>query len=89
MQNDYQIKANLMLYAFFNDYFAYGTLIYKRKDGKYKILCDGEVYYYTLHELAKEWNCLSREDQEEIFQYWLNDCERDDKPVFPDEHQLK
>lgn len=71
MQNDYQIKARLMLFGLENDYFAYGTIVEKRKDGKYKIIADGETYYNTLHQLADEWDQLDKKEQTDIIDFWI------------------
>ena len=71
MKTDYRIKAGLMLFGLENDYFAYGTIVEKRKDGKYKVIADGEVYYHTLHQLANEWDQIEEDLQKDIVNYWV------------------
>ena len=51
-----KIKAILMLYGLSRDYFSYGTTIKKRKDGKYKVETMEGTWYYTLKDLAYEWD---------------------------------
>ena len=56
MSGEKRLKAELMLFGLENDYFAYGTLVTKLKNGKYRVYADGETYYYTLTQLAEEWD---------------------------------
>ncbi len=67
---DYRFKANLLLFALCRDYFAYGTYIEKRKDGKYNIYCDGEKTTETLHDLANDYDTLSNEEKSEILELY-------------------
>ena len=50
------LKSTFMLYALNKDYFSYGTSIEKRKDGKYKVTTMEGTWYYTLKDLAYEWD---------------------------------
>ena len=73
MEANYQAKATLMLYGLHHDFFAYGTIVTKLASGKYKVVVDGEVYYYTLHDLANEWDQIDLDDKIQIATYWAEE----------------
>lgn len=62
----YKEKANFMLHALIHDYFGYGTIVTKLKSGKYKIIVDGEKNYYTLHQLAEDYDSLGIDEINDI-----------------------
>ena len=67
------LKAELMLYALENDYFAYGTLVTKLKNGKYKVIAEGETYYHTLHSLVEEFDLVDDDCKRDIVKDYYNE----------------
>ena len=68
LTNVKRIKAELMIFALKRDYFAYGTIVEKMANGKYKVIVDGEKAYYTLTQFSYEWDQVPQEIRETILE---------------------
>ena len=65
-----RLKAELMIFAIKHDFFGYGSTITRLANGKYKAVVDCETYYYTLKELANEFNNLDTNEIKNILNYY-------------------
>lgn len=63
-------KLELMTFAINNDFWEYGSRCYKRKDGKYIAIVDGERTTYTAKGLIKEFEGLEAKTKREILSYY-------------------
>ena len=59
MNGKQRVKAELMIFALNHDYLCYGSSATKQKSGKYKVVVDDQVNYYTLKALAEEFDMLN------------------------------
>lgn len=64
------LKKELMAFAIDNDFFGYGSRCYKRSDGRYVSIVDGEREIYSGKELAAEWDTLDLDDKQNIIRYF-------------------
>lgn len=65
-----RLKKELMVFAIDNDFFGYGSRCYKRSDGRYVSIVDGEREIYSGRELAAEWDMVDLDDKKDIIRYF-------------------
>lgn len=64
------LKLELMVFAIDNDFFGYGSICYKRSDGRWVSIVDCEKYVYSGKQLAAEWDALDEDDKKNILEYY-------------------
>lgn len=64
------LKKELMVFAIDHDFFGYGSRCYKRSDGRYVSIVDGEKAIYSGKDLATEWDTLDLDDKQNIIRYF-------------------
>lgn len=67
------LKLELMVYAIKSDYFGYGSICEKRKDGRWISIVDGEKTVYSSSQLAAEWDMLYESDRKDILRFFIKD----------------
>lgn len=67
------LKLELMVYAIKNDYFGYGSICEKKKDGRWVSIVDGEKTVYSGKQLAAEWDMLYESDRKDILRFFIKD----------------
>ena len=75
------IKGDLALYALEHDFFGYGTIVVRHASGKYRAIVEGEVYYLTLKDLAKQFDELDDYDRRDIIEAYAKDILLQDKDL--------
>ena len=67
------LKLELMLYALEYDYFDYGTVIEKHRNGRYTIYIDGEKISKSKSDLVKDFGELDNRMISEIIMGYTTD----------------
>ncbi len=71
MTHQDHLKVELMVFAIKHDFFGYGSQIWKRKDGKYVCIVDGERSVCTCKDLISDFDTIDGYILEDIMNYYL------------------
>lgn len=75
------LKLELMVYAVNADVFGYGSQCYKRSDGKWISIVDGERFEQSGKELADNFDTLPVEEQKLILDYYFDEVLKGGTPI--------
>ena len=64
------LKLELMVFAINNDFFGYGSVCNKQKNGRWVSIIDGEKRVDSAKSLAANWDTLDEEDKKNILEYF-------------------
>ena len=73
MTSKEHLKKELILYALKNDFFSYGTLVKKWKNGKYHVYAEEGPYTFTAKDLVYQWDQLDNKTREDILNAYFED----------------
>ena len=73
MTSQQHLKKEIMVYAISHDHFGYGSQCYRRADGKWICIVDGERYEYIGEGLAEQFDELDLEQKVDIIKDYFSD----------------
>lgn len=68
-----RVKAELMIHAIRNDFFGYGSICEKQPNGYYRTIVDGEQFFFSLKQMAMDWDTLDDDEKRLIIEDYSKD----------------